>query len=102
MAVLTNTEYLRGDYSDRDIIDLLNEPKVKEFLKEAGVETIGQWKAVGKKLKSVLRNYTINEGALKSNIMIWGTQFRKGMNHDELSGEQQSVPTQQQIHTKKT
>ena len=75
MAILKEIKFLRGDYTDLEIIDLLVEPEIKSMLKAATIRTIGQWRSVGKKLQVCLKHSDMNVEEIRALIAKWGKQF---------------------------
>jgi hypothetical protein len=75
LAVVKVVKILKGDYTDRDIIDLLKDPEVDKLLKPAGIETISQWKTIGKKLQTALKYKNMNMTDIEKAFRTWGKQF---------------------------
>lgn len=78
MPVIKNVEILKGRYTDRDIIEFLNEPNMEAYLKDLGVNNIACWKHIGTELKKDLKDYTMNIGAIQKNISMRVKRYNNG------------------------
>lgn len=74
--------YLKGNYKDADVIEMINDPFIKEMIAEYGITTLGQWKCVGRRLKTILSQQDLTMGDIRASLYKWGKEFNKGVKDD--------------------